>query len=450
MISANITWSLAGIPLLLIALAVSLPARAAGTAGAPVVYAGPSDDTIATLATQEVTGLLGLTESEVLPAESVAEFVFDGALIWPTSGSPEPCPRGVEELGLESTIQDAEAAIDLVAYEQAVSLLTPIFEQLACVGDPASPTQLSRAAFLLGFVRYQEEDIEEATETFRMAAAFDPDLTWDNNFAPEAQQTFNNAVLDALREETSYLRLNGGIWEMPGLTVDGEAVPERGAVHPGLHRVTVPAGDGSMRCLSVRFPANTTVHLAPADELVPGMVESNEAGEQAVVVLAAALLRQEASEAYVVDTTSHHVYRIVADTGRLIGPLGRSRARVTLAPGSAPNPGAVMVIAGAVVGAVGLTIGLVQRSQAIDAYDQAVANPGSKDAFSDDFYDSKSGMTAGFVVAGIGGLALCAGIPVWISTAKKHQTARRATIGLSWSTLPGEGSEARLWLSGSW
>lgn len=431
----------AGVGLLL----AVVPAEGGQDERVPVLYLGQTTDAAAQLAGQEVKGLLGLTDEEVAPALPLVKYAAGGAILWPVGAPAVLCTPDREEVDLEVTIAAAEEAVATVSFPDAIELLQPVVEEMACVAGVVTGERLSRAAYLLGYVRFQEGDAEGASSAFRAAAALDPAITWDNDFPPEAQQTFNNAVLESLRLAGASVSPPDGSTD---LALDGVTLTQAGALSPGWHQVQVPTADGASVRVAVDVPAGGSLQFVPTGELFAEMLDGGRHADAAVGALAAALLQGGAAEAYVADMLRHRVYRVRAASSSLIGPLGGRRGTRPLSKSGAPNPGPVLVVSGAAAGIAGLAIGLGQRSAAIGVYDDAVA-AGSTAGLEDDYDGAVRGATFGFVLAGVGAAVAAVGIPIWITSARKG-VDRTAWLRVSWSRGFEGDREATLWLTGRW
>ena len=429
--------------------------------GALVLYVGEASDAQAAQAQEQVSARMGYAPDEVVRAEPLAEVVFGGADLWPVGGETALCPPEIGELLLGDLVAQAEEAVDLVELKRAVTILSPLDDALACIAPPLDPAALSRASFLLGYARYATGDRDAAGEAFQMAASFDPGIKWDETYPPDPQQVCNSAVLEALRAEETEVWPAFGAAEAADLLLDGGPFPANGKGRPGLHQVTTRTRSGGPLRLSVEFPPGGTIRLVPLREQVDGFLAGREGHESIGVALTAALQRSGDGEAYIVEPTFGRIYRFHADSGEVREIPGsgsvpdrrveRTRKGITPTAGAkvkGPNPGPIMVIAGAVAGAVGAIIGGVQTGAANDLYGQVEADNSQYDALLDDYEAARTGRTVGFVIAGVGGATAAAGIPVWIVGSKTPRAS--AGLGVEIDEQTGTATGASLTISGRW
>jgi len=435
---------------------------AAADAGALVLYVGEASEAQASQAREQVSARMGYAPGEVMRAEPLAEYVFGGADLWPVGGETQVCPPEVGEVLLSDLVAQAEEAVDLVELARAVEILSTLNDALACIAPPVDPTALSRAAFLKGYAHYAAGQRVEAGKAFQMAAVFDPGIKWDETYPPDPQQVFNSAVLEALRLEETTVWPAFGAAEAADLLLDGGPFPANGKARPGLHQVTTRGQGGQPLRLSVVFPPGGEVRLIPLREQVDGFLAGKEGHMGIGQVLATALARTGDEEAYIVEPAFGRIYRFHGDTGEVreipgsgTAPPDRSvdrrrpdRDRRGGGATVQANPGPVLVIAGAVAGAVGAIIGGVQTGQANDIYGQVEADNSLYDSMLDDYEQARTGSTVGFVIAGVGGATAAAGIPVWIAGSKGPKAT--AGLGLQIDEQTGKATGASVTISGRW
>lgn len=449
------------------ALAIAIAAVAPAWAGdeALVLYVGEASEAQAAQAREQVAARMGYAPGEVVRAEPLAESVFGNADLWPAGGEATLCPTEIGDLKLDDLVARAEEAVDLVELQRAVDILAPLTDSLACIAPPVDPAALSRAAFLRGYALYATGDRAAAGQAFQMAAVFDAGIKWDENYPPDPQQVFNSAVLEALRAEETTVWPAFGAAEAADLLLDGGPFPANGKARPGLHQVTTRDAGGDVLRVAVVFPPGGTIRLIPLREQVDGFLAGKEGSEAIGAALAAYLQRGGDEEAYVVEPAFGRIYRFHAATGEVReipgagttverGDKGtRDRTRPGKSPTAGaslgkPNPGPILVVAGAVAGAVGAIIGGVQTGAANDIYGQVEADNSQYDALLEDYEQARTGRTVGFVIAGVGGATAAAGIPVWIAGSKGPRAT--AGVGVEIDERSGAATGASLMLSGRW
>jgi hypothetical protein len=272
-----------------------------------------------------------------------------------------------------------------------------------------------------------------------MAAVFDPEIAWDNDYPPEVQQTFNNAVLEALRVRDGGVGFSDEFWRRAEeVRVDGRAVDDDGAVRAGLHRVTLPSRDSVGVPVSILFAPEQVVHLWPVEDLVVGLVAGDELGEVAKDALVDALVARGRDQAVVVEPATRRMYRFTTATRQMREiqplktapggddkPVGTRVAKRTLPP---PTPGATLIVAGTITTIIGMSIGVALDQSAQEMERLMQLDPDEVGRLSDDYDRTVAGMTISFIAAGFGGAAIGIGIPVAIETAKGNGASQAALV----------------------
>ena len=440
-----------------------LPSRLVQAGEGPLVlYVGEPSDEQATQAREQVAKRLGYTAAEVTRALPLVENVFGNADLWPQGGATHLCPEDVGDISLSELVKNAGAAIDVVEPRRATELLSPLIDNLACIAAPVTAQELSRAAFLLGYARFASGDREGAGEAFKAAAIFDPEIAWDVTYPPEPQQVFNSAVLDALRAEKANLWPAFGAAEAMDLQLDGGDVPADGTLQPGLHQITTRTADGQPLRMAVEFPAGGTIRLVPLREQIDGFLAGKEGTSEIGGVLVAILARSGDAEAYIIEPAFGRIYRFHRETEevREIPGAGSQATEVAETTTTQPvekvkvkrgksNPGPVVVIAGAVTAVVGAIVGGAQQSQATDIWDQVSADNNLYDELNGDYEAARTGRNVGIAVAGVGGVMVAVGIPIW-ATSNNAGKPKAATLRFQYTTGADGQPDAALFLTGRW
>lgn len=425
--------------LLVVGLALAVPPSGiAAEADVPLIlHLGAAGGGLPPALQAEVARRLGYDEAELPAAEPFLDVALHGALLWPRDAVAEACPPGRLTFELPPLIDASERALIDLRHDDALGLLSPVVEQLACVADPVDGATLARAVFLLGYARFLGGDRAGAQQAFGMAAVFDPEIAWDNDYPPEVQQTFNNAVLEALRTRAGAVGFSEEFWRRTEVVrVDGHAVPAGGAVLAGLHRITLPTRDPGGVPVAIRFEPGQVVNLWPVEDLVSGLVAGDELGEVAKDALVTALLDRGQQQVIVVEPSSRRMYRFSIETRQLREiqplkappggddkPVGNRVARRALPQ---PTPGATLIIVGTITAITGMSIGLALDKDAREMERLMQLDPDEVGRLSDDYDRTVTGMTISFVVAGFGGASIGIGIPVAIQWAKDRGATQAA------------------------
>jgi len=237
----------------------------------------------------------------------------------------------------------------------------------ACLAEPADPTELARVPFLQGVTAFSDGDGDAAEAAFAEVFVIDPDYEWDPEYPPDAQLAFANAGTEVMRLGMAQL----AVLALPGaeLWIDGRSADPLRPIQviPGRHLVQLrTATNQPIRGVVVEVPADDGAQIiSPAtlgDPSGPdvGLAALNTAREIAgeptidwFVQLWPTLT------AYSWDKTTASVNAVsippsVAATVFGTGPsLADSNERRARALPVVVGVGASMVVAGAVLAAVG-------------------------------------------------------------------------------------------------
>ena len=393
---------------------------------------------------------LALDPEFIQSATPASTFAFDSAALWPTSATAGVCPADQPELVLDEVLAQAEAALDAVDYRAAIALLETVDEHLACVALPVDAVVLARMYFLLAYARFVSGDPEGSAAAFAQAAVIDPTVTWDNTLPPEPQQSFNNAVLEALRVEEVELRVAEGLL-LDGLEIDGAEAAPGSVVRPGRHHLRVPTPGGGLMSMSVDVAPNQPFELVPSVEIIRRWFGTPTEARGAVSVLAEPLEAAGADELYVVDPVSERIILVRPALGQVL-EVGATVAR--RGPGGVggdrkPPPGVVMAIAGGVAAGAGLIAGLAERGNAMAILDDAVALPDQREQLREEYQRAGDRRTVGFVIAGTGAAVLAVGIPLGIHEGQRERATSTSISGW-WSGGGDQGRAGGLRISGRW
>lgn len=175
-----------------------------------------------------VTGAAG-RPAAALDAVAVSDLLAGGPLF---GGRTEACAgpvRGPREV--ELGLAEAEGAINYLEIDKANIALNVVDSLLPCLGEPAPPALLLRAALLRGYAASLGGAPPAAIAAFARAHAAQPDLGWDElRNARHGRDAFERAAADVRSAPAAIVIVP----EAPGaapLFVDGRAI---GA---GVHRL---------------------------------------------------------------------------------------------------------------------------------------------------------------------------------------------------------------------
>jgi len=196
----------------------------------PVLYTGDAETALARIAstTETPSDYLRPVSVEAILAEGPA-FAYGEATVVPCEGRP------LDAAGLRAEAERLYAAIlmGLVAQRADVARRAPM--RLACLDSPPDVAQAARLLSLAGVVDQLAGDEGAAEQAHLAARAFDPKVTWNPEWPPEARVSFDRAMVVALVEDPVPLE-----WRPVDATVlvDGQEVPPGEVeVVPGLHLI---------------------------------------------------------------------------------------------------------------------------------------------------------------------------------------------------------------------
>lgn len=180
-------------------------------------------------------------------------------------------PRTSTDLVLQR-ISEAEELRLAMRAEASLERLHRGEQAWICLGESTDATLGARLYFLLGIAHHARGDAPAATDAFRAALRSDPDLPWDERFAPDARATF-----DAARAEPrpASVRLTLVPPDAPiTLHLDGRVIAPRDGgfdVPSGPHLMQV---DGVTRWADLQADDWLVIPRWVDDELVAGVETS--------------------------------------------------------------------------------------------------------------------------------------------------------------------------------
>ncbi len=297
---------------LVLAACVAAPARADDSADVVLHIGSPAGDGPATA--HDALILLGIPQADALGARSLIEYGFGDAAFWPALGEADLCPPDRPPVDLGERTTTAVRAIHDWDYPSAIEALEPLQGALACFGSPVDGPALARAALLLGYAHFEGGDPLEARAAFAMAATFDPEVAWNEDFPPDARQVFLAAVNEVAEVEEVQLRF-GGRGELRSLVeVDEAPLPKRGMIRPGLHLLDVPASGGGRTRIALRLAPDRTVEVPSTGALVGDWLDGSGSSAAPGRALGTAMDRDGYGEALLVDLSTGRRFSFRADT----------------------------------------------------------------------------------------------------------------------------------------
>jgi len=99
---------------------------------------------------------------------------------------------------IEGLIEKVDSAISFMEHDSARKLMRQIDAKLGCLSEPLLPSLGARGPYLGGIVALADDNKPEAWAHFNQAALLDPDIKWDENFAPEGKALFKGARTETI------------------------------------------------------------------------------------------------------------------------------------------------------------------------------------------------------------------------------------------------------------
>jgi len=328
----------------------------------------------------------------------------------------------------------------------------------ACLSEPLPPAALAKAAFLTANIRFGEGRLEEADAAFREVFVLDGSFPWDDDYPPEAQVRFAQAmtaVAAGARATVDVVAVDAS-----SLWIDG--TPRE----PGSGPFDLPAGRHVVQLTGAAGVRAVVVELAEGDAglvvdpaaLDPdaGAFETRLGGAVAAMQAAETAGRGMAPDYVVVLAATPSILAWSPDAGSLqaIKLPRRALAALSGAPAKPERrgPGAGPVLIGAGLGAAllggvltGVSAGRMDDiTEAVEAGEMSYAHPLDPEptetqiANRQTFLKARNGAGIGTGLMIAGGVTAAIGIPVSILG------KREATVGttLLWAPAAGDAPPA--------
>lgn len=157
--------------------------------------------------------------------------------------APPACPAPTTNAGLRSAVSLAEGLVSYQRWDEAARATAAFPATLACLGEPAEASLGGRAWMLAGVVAAMRGQAASATAAFGNALSWQPELRWEDEFAPPAREAFLAA--QKARGAGTSLRLGPGVGPGALLWIDGRKAEPRDGVVPlavGEHLVQLLDG----------------------------------------------------------------------------------------------------------------------------------------------------------------------------------------------------------------
>lgn len=332
---------------------------------------------------------------------------------------------------IRQTTQLGMSSLDELDYPQASTHLEAAWNGTRCANAFLDREELVELPLMLGILAHYQGDKDDAYDWFARALAIDPDLAWDNAYPPDAQQVFNNALAETLRNEAASMITVPDRKAVSELRVDGAVVDPLApqvTFKPGVHLLQWRNADGDVQSLAVAAATDSPMVLLSARQLRNAILAGPSGGDiQPAVIDRLAVLASARDAADVIVVGGNVPYRFVASSSAMETPRG-GRA---VSAGSGPTrkkvspAGPVLIGAGAATLGAGLAVGLGSYAQGVALYDELDAgqHQGQYDTKAAEYEDLTTGNAVGVVLAGVGGAVLVTGIIVAATSSVSNASA---------------------------
>jgi hypothetical protein len=364
--------------------------------------------------------------------------VLGDARLRPCAGAPT-APEA-----FESHVEAAASAVAYVDYDAGAAALGAAHESLPCLSGPVSPEALSRYYFLRGLVAYYRSGPEQAQQEFRAGLLVSPFLQWDPVFPPDALPAFEAALADALKAERAFLSLSQGALAGGRLWLDGVEVDRRTRTTPifaGTHLFQWSPDGGEPWTFVGRVDGGGTTELVVRDDLAQGFLDRtgspiqlafmdgrvkarlDEANRSAVLAEPAPvpLFHRFDPESETWQLADVHALEVRVEAGR----------RQRRAGGGLIAAGIAASVAGSLWAIASSSQAETIRQDLFGAGDQGTTD-GQFETLEPRYASLQAQTRTGWVLAGVGGAAVVAGIPILAVGSKAprpHEARGRPAVG---------------------
>ena len=125
-----------------------------------------------------------------------------GTLTWCASTPTDPAT-------LKARVDATEATSDVA---DTASVLDEVLQGMGCLSEPIDPAWAARTYTLHGLAAHRAGTEDAALNSFQRAFTFDPELSWDEAFPPEAKGLFEQAQNASRETVTVTVRPDVPVW----------------------------------------------------------------------------------------------------------------------------------------------------------------------------------------------------------------------------------------------
>jgi len=431
---------------LLLLASLALPAAAARKE--VVVLYGPDgpDDALETraLATFNLQGDVRPAVPSIQHVSVAVEGLAEVELLG--SGDLMSCPGTT--LDVESFRRDLDRALQYILYvevEEAALVLDRLDALIPCITEVLPREDLARISFLHGVGLAYVGEFDEARERFRRALIVYPNLTWDPRFSPALEEVFTEAVHAALRSASVPLQVEARVGEVATLWIDGLEVPAGGGpqtLAEGLHLLQWQLSSGAFVTRAMVIDAADRLALVSREDIARAVLTGQ--GSELVLEMAAEALRQMAAGAgegavFLADLQSIdllHRFEPASGTWALTDP---GAVELRLRQRRLATAGGVTLVAGGITLAVGAVMGIAGYGAANGLLDDVteIETTAEADNKARQYQQNRNAAYVGYVLVGVGGAAVAAGVPLTIAGTRSGKPDARVVFTPASITLTG-------------
>ncbi|MDP6933477.1 MAG: hypothetical protein QGG40_11205 [Myxococcota bacterium] len=218
---------------------------------------------------QQVTG----RSRDELVATRLSELLLARPPVVVGAGSTEVCQGTPSaQSGIKAGLERADSSMAYFEFVSALAHLDTAEKAIGCLTEPVEPQVAARIYYLRGIIFQSQGKEAAARSAFLQAHLFQPDLTWDEVFPPDARPLFDEAGAQAVREVPVTLHVVPSP-EPGALQVNGKAANAEGGklvLAPGRHLVQL--GTTSMTTFRVNLEGGSGATLVVPAAIPPDAV----------------------------------------------------------------------------------------------------------------------------------------------------------------------------------
>jgi hypothetical protein len=424
-----------------LALAWAAPGPAVAADGAVAVYTGVEPSAMASADAASLLARLVPPVSLVAPPAPLDALLLPGVL--EASGSATAI-RCEDDPTTPTEYRDALGAIDRsldeVLLDDADRWLAEAARRRPCLVETIGRSDLASEPFMAGILAFYRGDLTATRAAFRLALAVDPELAWDPDYPPTAQQEFASALMEVLRSPPVAVELRLSADRI--ISIDGEIVEgaaDRVELRPGKHLLQSSRTDGETTSIDLRVESGQTLTVFD-HSVLGGAIEDGPL----TLLLAGKARDAGASAGYLVSLgAGPRIWRVATDGSALEeieSPVGTvTPPDVTTTRARVHPLGPVLTAIGAALAVGGGVLAGVERKEALalhgalEAWDAA---DGSPQTTLDSFERHRSASYAGWGLLAGGGACVAIGIPLTLKLRRPVEVT--AALSTGWPQVRGE------------